>query len=883
MSARIRACVKSGSARHAEFLAAAAGCAMAWAASGQCPTACPTAQQVQVCIDAGRADGFALPFDPVTPRPDFERFFCAGTCKAFDDASANFRFLHTFRGLPCGIVSASLEIRLRAECDISSNDTIHLQFNLGPNMFSWGRAIRDLPGAGGSWECPAAATITLNLAALPTAAGTLNLIPQLNSDHYLDLYVQDDTTVDYARLTLRICPCEGGYRAYTNGFGDNFAPVPTDPATSRQSRLNAVRDTPPFLWREPDECTPDRGYGQTFGPLPGGIASATLTMRMKACPVPPPDGGGVNDTLALELLAPGVALIPYSNANFYRAFQISTLTGGTWTAEQTARVSLNLGTTLTTGALACGSMIGPLADGWFDVYVQDDTAVDWATLRVWPCPPLTRFFGTAMAATGAVSLTASAAGELIASNLGAGENDGVLIDVHGADGYELELGAAMAEAPVGRTWTLAAHTQAPGDTSPTRVFSWRMAKHFPDGLWIDAPAAASGECARIALLNSETGYRVETCLPPGGWVMTTTEGQAWAGLGRNGDDKVAWLKMGFRAMSTSTGLMFAGDTIEAELPSALPIERLGMFWGDENGHSPFVERLRGGSVRVHPVNDAPVRIAAVGHAAIDTNPGAVVVSSLGVGGDDGVLLECVDSGSMTALIDGPCAGTVEDCLGSMNLQLSASGRFDGDKVPIVRGSALGNGAMRFDLGADFGPVDASQILIEVVEGETVTGSEVVENPAVVSALSSSPPNVWKIDAGHGGGGGGGGLSLLLKKEEGGRHTPFQNRGRLIGTGDGVRFTALNAAIRPEAVTEMRFTASGMAELLVRGVETTPPESGPGCFADFNQDGGIDGADVDAFYAAWEAGDPASDVNGDGGIDGADVEVFFAQWSAGGCG
>jgi hypothetical protein len=55
-----------------------------------------------------------------------------------------------------------------------------------------------------------------------------------------------------------------------------------------------------------------------------------------------------------------------------------------------------------------------------------------------------------------------------------------------------------------------------------------------------------------------------------------------------------------------------------------------------------------------------------------------------------------------------------------------------------------------------------------------------------------------------------------------------------------------------------------------------------CAADFNQDGGVDGADVDAFFAAWEAGESAADVNEDGGIDGADVAAFFVLWEAGGC-
>jgi hypothetical protein len=57
---------------------------------------------------------------------------------------------------------------------------------------------------------------------------------------------------------------------------------------------------------------------------------------------------------------------------------------------------------------------------------------------------------------------------------------------------------------------------------------------------------------------------------------------------------------------------------------------------------------------------------------------------------------------------------------------------------------------------------------------------------------------------------------------------------------------------------------------------------PPCFADFNQDGGIDGNDIDAFFIAWESGDSLADVNQDGGVDGSDVSVFFAAWENGGC-
>ncbi len=53
-----------------------------------------------------------------------------------------------------------------------------------------------------------------------------------------------------------------------------------------------------------------------------------------------------------------------------------------------------------------------------------------------------------------------------------------------------------------------------------------------------------------------------------------------------------------------------------------------------------------------------------------------------------------------------------------------------------------------------------------------------------------------------------------------------------------------------------------------------------CLGEYNCDGGIDGGDVSAFFADWEAGLSAADMNEDGGVDGADVQVFFARWEAG---
>lgn len=65
----------------------------------------------------------------------------------------------------------------------------------------------------------------------------------------------------------------------------------------------------------------------------------------------------------------------------------------------------------------------------------------------------------------------------------------------------------------------------------------------------------------------------------------------------------------------------------------------------------------------------------------------------------------------------------------------------------------------------------------------------------------------------------------------------------------------------------------------RLLSVTPGEP-TNCVADYNRDGGVDGADVEAFFRDWEAGEAAADVNADGGVDGGDVNTFFVLWEAG---
>ncbi len=57
---------------------------------------------------------------------------------------------------------------------------------------------------------------------------------------------------------------------------------------------------------------------------------------------------------------------------------------------------------------------------------------------------------------------------------------------------------------------------------------------------------------------------------------------------------------------------------------------------------------------------------------------------------------------------------------------------------------------------------------------------------------------------------------------------------------------------------------------------------PECAADYDQDGGLTGADIGVFLEQFDRGFPCADVDQDGGISGADLGFFFTVFEAGGC-
>ena len=136
--------------------------------------------------------------------------------RGFDDnGQVNRLFAHSFTNLPDCITKATLRIRLRANPDYEINDGIALLFaGAGgvPDPNRWSSYI----GAGNAgpgllstvWSSPSVAEVVLDLGRLPLGGNQFkDLIPTLCAKKYLDLYVQDDTSVDYAILTVESCRC----------------------------------------------------------------------------------------------------------------------------------------------------------------------------------------------------------------------------------------------------------------------------------------------------------------------------------------------------------------------------------------------------------------------------------------------------------------------------------------------------------------------------------------------------------------------------------------------------------------------------------------------------------------------------------------------------
>ncbi len=848
-----------------------------------CVTSCPVGERTTLCYEAGRADDYTAPVDPLAPRPVLLTTPVGSTYTGFDDPTPNRFLAHTFRNLPCGIQTATLTVAMKALPDIPSNDTIALN---RPTL--WGSAISALPGAGGTWNPGQTLTITLDLSALP---GGGNIIGNLNSLHFLDLLVQDDTMIDWAKLVITVCPCAGPYRVLHAGLKDGLAPLPLDPPPYLRPALAALRTTPPFLWNGFDNTQVDRGVGHSFS-VPAGIVNAQLLVR--AMPLTSPAGGSNNDGISFELKPLGAP------AAFYRGFNYNLLptTAGTWflPTNPATTLSFDLGIT-PPGDFSCPNFLGAMADGLFDVYSQDDTQIDWMDLKVWTCPPARFDCGIPVSATGEAMLEILP-GQTSITNLGSTGNDGIRLDIPGSDGFCAKLTPRILGSfpPASSLEVTVSTGDHETDTGSRIAGQIKIQMGPPRPLLTGSFPTTSGGGVYIVACDGD--YESPAVFLPTGQGVGLSDNAVITGVDwsynydvpdNDPPDRPDAFVVRFGNTTdfvTTTGIVLSGSIIKMIRP--VP-QRDRIAYATIGGTNLGTLQLMG----VQPQQFGFLH-AATGVATTETSDGALTVANIGGTGLDGLSVELGAAEVANLNFNASPAESMSGWPNNGELEVSYLGSHGG-----VPGQYLGysNFTRRSGVGslyADYTPVGANLKLVQVLDGGVLIG----EVPSVAGTfvthvrprcISICLPECYFACTGELPDGCGKGVALLSGQRTACArwHWPRPVQFDLVTgqqlVGDEIRVLAQNAAAPFDFVSKISLTGRGMSEISFYGASATQVTgNAPPCFADYNQDGGIDGSDVSAFFGDWEAGNPAADVNLDGGVDGSDVQEFYSQWEAGGC-
>lgn len=243
---------------------------------GPCPDPNACANPVQTVYTAGTIDNFASVDGPelTSPGAALQAVMSAYNGgiypnREFDILTSNRVFGHTFAGLPLNLEAATLALHLQARPDIPSNDSINLELPGGVTPFAWGRYIQDLPAALGTWNIGQDAVLTLDLTNLPNADATYtDIVPDMDGNQMLDVYIQDDTAVDYMSLTVTSCP-------------DTTAPVvtaPVDVVAEATSFAGAVIKYPACIAKDDFDPAPRITYSQASGSVfPLGTTAVVCT------------------------------------------------------------------------------------------------------------------------------------------------------------------------------------------------------------------------------------------------------------------------------------------------------------------------------------------------------------------------------------------------------------------------------------------------------------------------------------------------------------------------------------------------------------------------------------------------------------------------------
>ena len=267
-------------------------------------------QTITAGVMLGLPDCFKLPTESAPKSAQLLATYPGFCWRPFDYLGVNCAFGATFMNLPANLTCGQLWVRMKPNCgDNPENDGIALGLT-ATNTWGWSGYIGggnagpgltqntwcDTPGCGQLFN--------LNLASMPNTGA--NLLPLINAagSHKLDLFVQDDTGVDFAYLTYCYCrtlPWWQGWDWTTanaglaNGQGfASFSPL-WEPGYATNYAIT---------------LTPGATHGIQLGLVPlnlGALANATLTVTAATTLDPNPSAitltGDGSNTVRIALAA----------------------------------------------------------------------------------------------------------------------------------------------------------------------------------------------------------------------------------------------------------------------------------------------------------------------------------------------------------------------------------------------------------------------------------------------------------------------------------------------------------------------------------------------------------------------------------------------------
>jgi len=312
----------------------------------------------------------------------------------YDNPHNNRQFLENIHNLPTNISSGRFYISLKSNgSDLQSNDALAIGDIVPTNTYQ--AFLLDLVSDG--WYQAINATNPLihtywkNFSNILFNNGTTTLLQHVANNNHFDVYVQDDTSVDY--ITVVTCSklnpiqeiqevvnkfeCSQHERLIKilGGTIDAFSPnTDTPPANPSIQLTNLVNNQNPITGY--DATVPNRYFLETLTLPNGNITKAELNIGYKDLP-----GFNTNDTLVVGDYNTNLVSGHFFPSNTWTDHILSqgwnehNISNG----EKVIQANLSdINNTTGTGNLFSTA----LSTRHIDIYVQDDTAIDFTQLNL---------------------------------------------------------------------------------------------------------------------------------------------------------------------------------------------------------------------------------------------------------------------------------------------------------------------------------------------------------------------------------------------------------------------------------------------------------------------------------------------------------------------